>query len=847
MTGPDSTEGPQVPGLRRLRLLARAALAFERVWPAIWPALGVLGVFAAVALLDVPRRVPPLVHAIGLALTVVTLLALLWRGLAAVRLPGADEADRRLERDSGLRHRPLAVLTDRPALPGADALWQAHRARAAAQVRRLRLGLPRPGLAARDPRALRLGLLVVLAACVWIAGEEAPSRLRRAAWPHFAPPAAEAAAELQAWITPPADTALPPVFLRPEGGSVSVPEGSHLTVSLSGGHGVPSLTLAGDDVPFVPADAGSFQAETDLAKGGALDVRRNGATLARWQITLVPAVAPLVRWTEPPGAAKGTAKIPPARLPWEVSHDYGVTGLQAELHLSVRPDAPPLVVQIPLPGGAPKSARGVRSVDLTAHPWAGLAVTGKLEAHDAAGRKGRSDAAEFTLPERVFENPTARALLAVRKNLSLWPGERMTAAGELDRIAQQEQVWRTDIGGLLNLRAIIAEVSRTRGYAAVQDAQARLWQLALHLEEAGPERTARQLSEARQALRDALQAEHPDQKEIEQRIAELEAAIQKHLDALAEEMKRDPEATVGDPDAPKLDPQKLKDLAEQLRKDMQQGKQADAKQRMAELEKLLDKLQAARPQHRDAAQQKREQQRRKGQEEMSALQDIVKREGGILDRAQARSGPERSGAPPEAGAKERQADQRLQQALRRAVGELMQQFGDLTGEVPPNLGDADAAMRDAIDALGKARDQKTASAAQAAIEALQKGGQSMSEMLAQQFGNPGNQQGDQEGEPSPGLGTGTADDGEQPSESGGNRPWAGRPGKGQRGDRRTDPLGRPMQEGASGNNQSTDVALPEEMEQARTRALQDELRKRGGEKTRPQPELDYIDRLLKTF
>jgi hypothetical protein len=37
------------------------------------------------------------------------------------------------------------------------------------------------------------------------------------------------------------------------------------------------------------------------------------------------------------------------------------------------------------------------------------------------------------------------------------------------------------------------------------------------------------------------------------------------------------------------------------------------------------------------------------------------------------------------------------------------------------------------------------------------------------------------------------------------------------------------------------------MEQARTRAIQDELRRRGAERTRPQPELDYIDRLLKPY
>src|ERR1700686_3867236 len=67
---------------------------------------------------------------------------------------------------SGLRPRPLAVFTDRPAVPGAEALWRAHVARAAAQIGRLRVGMPRPGLAALDPRALRGALVVALFACL---------------------------------------------------------------------------------------------------------------------------------------------------------------------------------------------------------------------------------------------------------------------------------------------------------------------------------------------------------------------------------------------------------------------------------------------------------------------------------------------------------------------------------------------------------------------------------------------------------------------------------------------------------------------------------------------------------
>ena len=41
--------------------------------------------------------------------------------------------------------------------------------------------------------------------------------------------------------------------------------------------------------------------------------------------------------------------------------------------------------------------------------------------------------------------------------------------------------------------------------------------------------------------------------------------------------------------------------------------------------------------------------------------------------------------------------------------------------------------------------------------------------------------------------------------------------------------------------------LPDTMEQARSRAIEDELRRRGAERTRPEEELRYIDRLLQPF
>jgi hypothetical protein len=43
------------------------------------------------------------------------------------------------------------------------------------------------------------------------------------------------------------------------------------------------------------------------------------------------------------------------------------------------------------------------------------------------------------------------------------------------------------------------------------------------------------------------------------------------------------------------------------------------------------------------------------------------------------------------------------------------------------------------------------------------------------------------------------------------------------------------------------VTVPEERERQRTQAIEEELRRRGADRARPQQELDYINRLLKQF
>ena len=163
--------------LERRVALARAVLAVERVLPRLWPAFGFIGFYLALALTGLFAFVPWPLQALLLAATITASALSLYDGFEDFAWPRSLDAARRLERDSGLAHRPISERDD--VLVGEDpfaqALWALHRARALPG--KFRLGLPRTDIAARDPQGLRWYLLIALAVGIVLARGDTGARL----------------------------------------------------------------------------------------------------------------------------------------------------------------------------------------------------------------------------------------------------------------------------------------------------------------------------------------------------------------------------------------------------------------------------------------------------------------------------------------------------------------------------------------------------------------------------------------------------------------------------------------------------------------------------------------------
>jgi uncharacterized protein (TIGR02302 family) len=885
------------PDAARWRLAAALLVLWvERLGAALWSPLALLAVLMAAALTGLFAALPVWLHLTLLAAMLGATLLLTRRGWQRLARPCLADAERRLERDSGLRHRPFAVLRDRPSASGAAgiALWDLHRARAKAAIARLRLRGPDPVLAAQDPLALRAAALLLLVAGMVIAGPQAGGRLMALFVPGLSAGRATEAPVLQAWVQPPAYTGLPPIFLPPPGAQTApleIPTGSRLTVSMTGITARPSLSLAGTSQRLDALGNDSFQATLTLTQGGRLRLGTWLSELGAWDLAVLPNEKPVAAWTAPPGRAGNALST---KFPWRVSQRWGVAALQAELRPAGHPDLPALTVKLGLPG-TPKQATGASTVDLAENPYAGLTLTGRLLARDVSGQTGEGAPVDFVLPARIFHHPLARAIADLRRRLALHPASPDMAAADLSALAEAPFA-PNDPSGLapaavvLNLAAASAILGETPkpGAEAVASVQARLWTLALALDGALPDRAAEELADARERLRQGLEERangRLTQKELAQRLDALRQALAKRLADIARKAMKQGALEKFDPGTQHLSSSTMDRLIRKMEQAAREGRMDEARQRLSELEKMLDQLKSAHVMTKEEMQQQQEQARR-GRQMLGAVQDLVRRETGLLDHAQARAPREVPGLqpqfhsfefpppvgteeplqeeplpppglappglsppglspqeepppapspapdlnrPPPAGALAQTDDARTQRALHRALDALAQHFVRSGGQKPHNLDDAAHAMDDAASALAAHDDPPARDAIGRAIAALQQGGQDM----ARQMSRPSN--GQMQLSLQPGAGAG-----EEGGEEGDDEYGDGQGG------RKKDPFGR--QEAGNGNAaDDPSLRVPDEMEQARSRAIQEELRRRGADRQRPQQELDYIGRLLKSF
>ncbi len=802
----------------RKRTLAKAALLWERLWPALWPATGIAGAFVALAWFDILPRLPGWLHAAILGLFGLAALYALFRGFRHFTLPRADEALRRLEQGGGLSHRPLSAMGDQLAAGSGDAfsesLWRAHLARMAAAAKRARVGLPSPGLAARDPRGLRALVLLLLAVALPGAMIDGWDRIQRALSPEFGamggPPAS-----FDVWVSPPEYTNLPPIYLPPEHGTepIKIPAGSSVLARLHGGRGTPRLEMGDDTAKFEKVDKADYEGHLTIAKGDRLSIRQGGRTLASWPLSIVADRAPEVGFLNAPTATPQYA----VRVDYETVDDYGVVKGEFVIRragpegASSAASVETIVLPLPLAGQEPVQ-RGTAYFDVTSHPWAGLPVTGSLTVTDAVGQSGSSVPLSFVLPERKFTNPLARIIAELRKRLTVAPEERDGIAAALNELADRASRVNKDYLLTLGLSSAHGRLRYDRRPEAIPEAQALMWDLALRAEDGDVSVAARDLRAIEEELRKALERNAPDA-EIEKLMSELRQAMDRYIQALREQLEQ---KLRSGQDVPRTSPQDmamerqdLQNMLNQARDLMRAGARGAAQDLLNQLRNMLENMRAGVMEQPSG-------QQTQGNRMMRDLQDLAQRQQQLMDQTfrQAQQGKNQPGGKQQGNqtgpdGTETRAGAQAQESIRRGLEDFMKRYGNMGGQMPEPFGQAEQAMRGATEALEGNQPGAAVDRQAQALEAMRQGGREMAQRLSERMGAG------RAGMPNPRA-----------------------QGRGR------DGTGKALGQSGAGTE---DVGIPNDVELRRAREILEELRRRSGDRNRPPVEREYIDRLLPRY
>jgi uncharacterized protein (TIGR02302 family) len=843
VTTPDDTEKtpitagrPVLPRTMSGRVqAARAALWWERAWPALWPSVGVLGAYSTLALVGFFESWDLLPAWAALLTTFSAAGYLALRNRVWLAMPSHEEGLRRLEEMNHLPHRPLSTYEDQPASgTGSDALWAAHRQWLKDRIKALRAKWPSPGLAAHDPYALRGALVVCLVAAFAIAGPLSGSRLAQGFFPGFT--SAGSLGQVDTWITPPDYTGRAPLFLNQTAGdTTSVPEGSEITAHVFGGSrpqislGAASLAIKATTDKGEIAYETSAIAETDTI----LSITQGGRDQGTWPLTVTPDEAPLVTLVEASATRRQTLK-----LIYEVADDYGVTDLTMDLDLDPifvledkwifqlgdetfqREGFSPLIdgfvaeqvmtaVDLPLPGIRPTEATNTAYKDLLSHPWAGLPIQLTLKAKDDAGQEGASRTLTMTLPARQFTKPLAAAIVEQRQRLAMSPRNRGSVAGFLNAFTVNAETHIDDSSVYLGLRAAYWRLVNARRPGDLTGVSKLLWDLALHIEDGDLSLAERELRAAREALAQAL-AENASPGEIEQLMQDLKSALARYLDELSENAIAEIDPSLQPPgDNQMLERSDLEKMLDAIGDLAKTGARDQAQELLSQLDEILENLNTDQPEEPTEGETALA-------EAIGEMGDIIDQQRSLMDEtfqhgqgATAGSDGGETGTQGQSGGPPTDELAEQQEGLRQRLEDLMGQLAENGQPVPGDLEQAARSMQRAEDRLSQGRPDTATGSQGQAIDQLRSGAQALADAMLEGMGSGGQQSG---------------------VNAGGDQ---------------TDPLGRPLT--SNGTSNSDSVELPDELDLQRARQILEELRKRAADLDRPEQELEYLERLLKRF
>ncbi len=889
----DFENRPFLDALSKKRKRAALVLTLENITLHFWRLFFWILLFCGLWMLDIPAFFGAIITIPTTLCFFVGLVYLIQKDVLAFTFPKRKTIDKALEAQSNLPQGHIAILDDTLANPKTHEtrnLWNSAQKHILHSLSALKTPKKRAILSREDPSAIRFIAVLIFLSGLMVSGTQWQNKITNGLFPINPSYVISQGKSTNLWIKPPLYTGIGQTHLIGYGtydSTLDIPEDSEIRIrvhSMFGEYIPPYLQHGKKTAQMEYLGTGLYGIETTIENGAKLSIAQAYIPRASWRYNYIidtpPEIShglPKIKLTEQTEATEEieTAETtdaepeeaPKETLPYEflsnnqirfplmVRDDYGVK----ELHM--RMDIDDMVEDRPL-GMPTEETRLVMSqpnadfkispiFNMTWHTWAGLPVTFEYTVTDHKGQNAQLEKIHLVLPEREFEHPMAKSLIAMRKRLAWdYEGSFIDIALNLKSLLNAPDYFQNNPVIYLAIKTASARLILVNNQKeeirleAAQDIIKLLWNAALVVEDGNLSLAMRELHEAQRALEDAMRDPNASEDEISRLMDNLREKMANYF----AEMQRDMQKRIANGEefpefAPDnfsqiISPDALSKLMEEIETALREGDEKKAQELMSKLQRMMEMMDGTMSPQLPADMQAM-------REGINELQELIERQEKLLNQTQKQAKIKRlldgqqniaprsapsieemfkdfgiDGAPP--APKQNNKTNELsvdtlpnkteQEALRYILGQLMLDTAEKLDEIPETMGLAEQEMRGSEQALENNSPRTSIPHQEKAIEYLK----ASQEQLNEQLGKRMKQM----------IGIGM---------SGGGQ--------------RYDPLGRPYgdEEEEGGKPNGSRVKVPDAIQKKRVDEILKTLRDRSGDLERPDDELNYFRRLLRQF
>ncbi|WP_026942325.1 DUF4175 domain-containing protein [Hellea balneolensis] len=889
---------------------AQASLYWERYAPVFALAAAIAIVFLIGAFGGIWERIGDPWRLIVLAIALFFLAKAAWRARVQKR-PDLSEARRRVEGDSNIKHRPLDVLEDRPAI--SEAAWPAHFETARRNAENLRPARWRHALKPIDPYYLRFVLPCALGLAMMVGFGDNYERLRRSVSPTWQSAINPADVTYEAWVDPPEYTGRPPLYFKDKN-KVDVPAGSELVARISGVKDAPRLKLGRKYLPLKRLGPQSFEARAIL-KEKSTARWRIGTKEKKWVLNVLPDTAPYVVFEELPKADKRDRLA----FTYTFEDDYGIESLELKMRLLTEDPieaAKTSVITVPLSSASVKRAEEAdAALELTKHEWAGRKVAGILIAKDGLGQMDESQESFFTVPDKIFIEPMAKAIIEQRNLVIAGSGEYAPlpkthdyrnapyfdtyqpefrldrAPAQIERAAILIDALTDKPAGIFSDPAIYMGLKNVRGRlrygrkaSDLKGIPEDLWRIAIRAEFGVLGTALEEMREAKEALQDGMARRAPE-REIDTLFDRYDQAVERYMEELRRQAIE--EGNIADAEGGGGQGGRNADEIEELLKAIEEANKAGdtegARKALARLAELLEnmEMQLTRGGQGEGGETMPGEMSEEMKKSLEDLADLLGDQRELQDETrQAENEAEQNDQEDGSEGGNSEEDQNGEQSGQENDGEDQDNDGEDNGSEqgnggqeqgegalsPGELAARQGALQDALDALEGALPEEGENGGGGEESEDGQGGGGENDPDSDARGGSGEEQQD--------AAEALAEAGEAMRESqdrlengdlarandaqadairalrraGESMASSGREqGRGEEGSDQAENEDPLGRENAGGNADESEADIDTRDDATRSRELREELRRRAAEQERDEAEREYLERLLKRF